>query len=214
MSWEGEMAKHRSQYALETQLVFKSVNSLMRCIIDCQICLGDSVSIHSALLLERSLGSRIWDDSPLQMKQIDSIGVIGVRKLVNAGIRTMEDLESCESHRIEVLIGRNPPYGMKVLETVKAFPKLRISLHMKPSSVSLLVVIADSKLNLCQITKCPDGVKIQVKADIGFINDSPPLRFAGRLVYVCLLAETSDGRKIHFARIRFVVDVDVWLNVS
>jgi ATP-dependent DNA helicase HFM1/MER3 len=51
----------------------------------------------------------------------------------------------------------------------------------------------------------PEGVKIQVKADIGFINDKPPQRFAGKPVYVCLLAETSDGRKIHFARIRFVI---------
>lgn len=55
-----------------------------------------------------------------------------------------------------------------------------------------------------QVTKCPEGVKIQIKADIGFINEKPPQRFAGKLVYVCLLAETSDGRKIHFARIRCV----------
>jgi ATP-dependent DNA helicase HFM1/MER3 len=132
------MAKHRSQYTMETQIVFRNINSLIRCIIDCQICLGDSVSIHSALMLERSLGSRIWDDSPLQMKQIDGIGVVGVRKLVNAGIRCMEDLEASDAHRIEALIGRNPPFGIKVLETVKAFPKLRVSIHAQPSSVSLL----------------------------------------------------------------------------
>jgi ATP-dependent DNA helicase HFM1/MER3 len=52
-----------------------------------------------------------------------------------------------------------------------------------------------------KVTKCSDGVKIQVKADIGFINENPPMRFSGKLVYVCMLAETSDGRKIHFARI-------------
>jgi ATP-dependent DNA helicase HFM1/MER3 len=52
--------------------------------------------------------------------------------------------------------------------------------------------------------RCPDGVKIQVKADIGFINEKPPQRFASKLVYVCLLAETSDGRKVYFARIRYV----------
>jgi ATP-dependent DNA helicase HFM1/MER3 len=136
LTWDGEMAKHRTQYAMETQTVFKSVHSLIRCIIDCQICLGDSVSIHSALMLERSLGSRVWDDSPLQMKQIDSIGVVGVRKFANAGIRSMEDLEACDAHRIESLVGRNPPFGMKVLETVKSFPKLRVSLHVQPSSVS------------------------------------------------------------------------------
>jgi ATP-dependent DNA helicase HFM1/MER3 len=178
------MAKHRNQYATEMTIIFKNINSLIRCIIDCQIYLGDAVSIHSALMLERSLGSRIWDDSPLQMKQVESIGVVGVRKLVNAGIRTMEDLEACEPSRIETLIGRNPPYGMNILETVKAFPKLRVSLHAQPSSV----------------VKCTGGVKIQIKADIGFINETPPQRFAGKLVYVCLLAEVSDGRKIHFAR--------------
>jgi ATP-dependent DNA helicase HFM1/MER3 len=51
--------------------------------------------------------------------------------------------------------------------------------------------------------KTSDGVKLQVKADIGFLNDKPPHRFAGKLVYVCILAETSDGRKMHFARIRY-----------
>lgn len=142
IAWEGDTAKHRNQYTLETQIVFKNVNSLIRCIIDCQICLNDSTSIHSALMLERSLGSRIWDDSPLQMKQIESIGVVGVRKFVNAGIRSMEDLESCDAHRIEALINRNPPFGMKVLDAVKAFPKLRVSLHAPNSSVSRYQLIA------------------------------------------------------------------------
>lgn len=63
-------------------------------------------------------------------------------------------------------------------------------------------MLACDGANMIQITRCPDGVKIQVKADIGFLNEKPPQRFAGKLVYVCLLAETSDGRKIHFARIR------------
>lgn len=71
------------------------------------------------------------------MKQIESIGVIGVRKFVNAGIRSIEDLEVCDTHRIEALLGRNPPYGMKVLETVKSFPKLRVSLNVQTSSVCL-----------------------------------------------------------------------------
>lgn len=53
-----------------------------------------------------------------------------------------------------------------------------------------------------KITKTSEGVKAQVKADIGFINDKPPESFGSKLVYVCLLAETSDDRKIHFARIR------------
>lgn len=128
-TWDGEMGKHKSQYTMEAHTVFRNTNSLIRCIIDCQICVGDSISIHSALMLERSLGSRAWDDSPLQMKQIEGIGVVAVRKLVNAGIRSIEDLEACEAYRIDSLVGRNPPFGLKVLENVYAFPKLHVSLQ-------------------------------------------------------------------------------------
>lgn len=89
-------------------------------------------------MIERSLGSRTWDDSPLQLKQIEGIGAVAVRKFVNAGIRSIEDLEAADAHRIETLISRNPPFGMKVLEAVKSFPKLRVSLHAQPSSVSTI----------------------------------------------------------------------------
>ena len=134
--WDGEMSKHKSQYTMETLKVFKSIGSLIRCIIDCQIALGDSISIRSALMLERSIGAKAWDDSPLQMKQIETIGVVAVRKLVNAGIKCIEDLEASKPHHIETLIGRNPPYGLRVLEKVRAFPKLRVSIHARPSTVT------------------------------------------------------------------------------
>jgi ATP-dependent DNA helicase HFM1/MER3 len=87
-------------------------------------------------MLERSLGARAWDDSPLQMKQIEAIGVVAVRKFVNAGIKCIEDLEGCEPHRIESLLSRNPPFGLKVLERAREFPKLRVSLHAQSSTVS------------------------------------------------------------------------------
>lgn len=137
IDWVGDMAKHKNQYHQEAASIFKSINSLVRCIIDCQICLEDSVSIHSALMLERCLGSRAWDDSPLQMVQVPNIGTVAVRKLVNAGIRSIEDLESTDAQRIETVVGRNPPFGLKVLEALRSFPKLRVSLHIQPSSVSL-----------------------------------------------------------------------------
>lgn len=202
ISWDGEMNKHKSQYTMETLMVFKNIGSLIRCIIDCQIAIGDSVSIHSALMLERSVGARIWDDSPLQMKQIETIGRVAVRKLVNAGIKCMEDLEACEPHRIEALLGKNPPYGLRVLEKVRSFPKLRVSLHARLSPVTTGHLILKIHADRRKVTQTHDGIKIEIQADIGFINEQPLQRFNTKLIYVCLLVETSDGRKIHFARIR------------
>ncbi|KAJ4983953.1 Pre-mRNA-splicing factor brr2 [Stagonosporopsis vannaccii] len=183
--WDGDASKHKQQYALEVATIFRSINSLIRCIIDCQIYLGDSASIHSALMLERGLGSKAWDDSPLQMIQVPEIGAVAVRKLVNAGIRSLEDLAATDARRIETIVGRNPPFGLKILACLRSYPKLRISLHIQPSSAA----------------RTSEGVRVHIKADIGFLNETPPDKFASKLIYVCVLAETSDGRKIYFARI-------------
>ncbi|KAF2193462.1 P-loop containing nucleoside triphosphate hydrolase protein [Zopfia rhizophila CBS 207.26] len=185
LDWNDQTSKHRPQYTTEVAVIFKHVHRLIRCIIDCQISLEDSVAIRNALMLERSLGARAWDDSPLQMKQVEQLGTVAVRKLTNAGIRTMEELENTEPQRIETILSRNPPFGHKTLDRLKLFPKLRVSVHVLPSSV-------------CSVF---DGAKIQVKVEIGFMNERPAIKYRDTLVYVCVLAETSDGRKIHFARI-------------
>lgn len=62
-------------------------------------------------------------------------------------------------------------------------------------------------LTCIEIVKGPEGVKIQIKADIGFMNGRPPLHFKNKPIYVCLLLDTSDGRKAHFARIRYVCHI-------
>jgi ATP-dependent DNA helicase HFM1/MER3 len=47
-------------------------------------------------------------------------------------------------------------------------------------------------------------VRVQLKVGIGFLNEKPVRTWEKQLVYVCLLAETSDGHLVHFARIRYV----------
>ena len=89
------------------------------------------------MMLERSLGSKAWDDSPMQMIQIPEIGNVAVRKFVNAGIRSLEDLEATDARRIETIVGKNPPFGLRILDALKAYPKLRVSLHIQQASVSV-----------------------------------------------------------------------------
>jgi len=128
-------AKHKPQYNTDVAIVFQHVHRLIRCIIDCQLYLEDSIASRNALALARSLGARVWDDSPLQLKQIEQIGIVAVRKLVNAGIKTIEELENTEPHRIETILSKHPPFGMKLLDRLKAFPKLRVSMRMMGRAV-------------------------------------------------------------------------------
>lgn len=50
--------------------------------------------------------------------------------------------------------------------------------------------------------KANQGVTVDVKAEIGFLNEKLPIVFQKRPVYVVFLAETSDGHKVEFRRIR------------
>lgn len=125
-----QFQKHKFSMQQDKNQVFCHVNRLVRCVIDCQIAREDSVSILNALELARSFGAKVWDHSPLQMKQIDQVGVVAVRKLAAAGITSMEELEAAEPHHIEMLLSKNPPFGTKLLARLKDFPKLRVNAKM------------------------------------------------------------------------------------
>jgi len=127
-----------SQILSESQSIYQHVTRLIRCIIDCQLHLGDSVATRNALELSRSLGARSWDDSPLQLLQVPKLGPVSVRKLVNIDIRSIEELESVEPHKIEHALSKNPPFGMQVLSDLKSFPRLRVALKTIGEPVSTI----------------------------------------------------------------------------
>ena len=168
---------------MDKTAVFSHVSRLIRCIIDCQLFLEDSVSARSALQLARSLGARVWDQSCLEMKQIEGIGDVGTRKLASAGINSIESLESADAHCIEMILGRNPPFGNRLIKSATEFPKLRIQVKRM-----------DQKL------RPGKGVEIRCKASVAFMNAKPPQYFRRRPIYVCFLAETSFGRLVDFRR--------------
>lgn len=130
-------AMHKIQYSIDQGLLFQHVHRLIRCIIDCQSYRKDAVGIRNALLLSRSLAARVWDDSPLVLRQIDQLGPVAVRKLVAANINSIDDLELVEPGRIERVLGKNPAFAHKILAAVKTFPKLRVSIQLRSQPVRL-----------------------------------------------------------------------------
>ena len=179
-----QYGKHKRQYNQDKALVFSHLNRLIRCVVDCRLHVQDSVGARHALELARSFSAGVWDSSPLQMKQLPQVGQVAIRKLVMGGVNSIEALETTEPHRIETLLSRNPPFGQKLLECLKDFPKLRVSLKLIGKN------FRQKQSILCNI-----------KAECGFLNDRPPTMFHRRPIYVCLLVERSDGLLIDFRRI-------------
>ncbi|CAG8932589.1 unnamed protein product [Penicillium salamii] len=176
------LRKHNFTFNQDKGIVFAHVNRLIRCLIDCQIARSDSTSICSSLELARSLGAKVWDHSPLQMKQLDQVGIVTVRKLAAAGITSIEGLECTEAHQIEVVLSKNPPFGSKLLARLKEFPKLWVAVKMIKKDVKV------------------DCVNIHFGVELAFMNDKTPARFQRKSVHVCCLTERSDGHMIDFRR--------------
>ncbi|KAE8339216.1 hypothetical protein BDV24DRAFT_176191 [Aspergillus arachidicola] len=178
-----QFQKHKFAFQQDKGFVFSHVNRLIRCIIDCQIALQDSVATRNALELARSFGAKVWDRSPFQMKQIEQIGVVAVRKLAAAGITSIEALECAEPHQIDMILSKNPPFGLKLLGRLSEFPKLRVSVKM-----------------IRKEAKYGNPVRVHFKAEVAFMNEKCPTTFQRRPVHVCFLAETSNGLMIDFRR--------------
>ena len=142
-----QSGKHKRQYQQDRAILFSHVRRLIRCVIDCQIHLRDSPATRHALELARSLGARVWDNSPLQMKQIPSIGPVSVRKLVTADINSLEALEGTEASRINMVLSKQNGFGEKVLGFLKNFPKLRVSVKLI-ASVSFCVFLLEMMLKV------------------------------------------------------------------
>lgn len=64
----------------------------------------------------------------------------------------------------------------------------------------LIIIRADDQ----EVVRVDDCVRVKVKAEVGFLNDKVPVVFNRKPVYICLLAETSGGRKVYFCRIMCV----------
>ncbi|KAI9654435.1 MAG: Sec63 [Alyxoria varia] len=176
----------QKQYRIDANYIFKHVHRVARCIVDCEIALQDSVAARNALELARSLHARIWDDSPRQMSQVEGIGPVSVRRLVGSDIRTMEDFENADPHRVNMILSKNPPFAQKMISRLqREFPKLRVELK---------------KMGQPEHRRDQSGVFMNIKADVGFVNEAPPGNYRRKPVQVWMMAETSDGQIAHVYR--------------
>lgn len=126
---EANLQKYRTTLIQDKNLVFQHCHRIVRCIIDCKLHFKDSFSVKSSLEVARCLKARVWENSPLQLRQMEGFGPASIKKLVNAGVRSLEMLERLEAHKIETIMSRNPPFGSKVMKAVREIPKLRVLSH-------------------------------------------------------------------------------------
>lgn len=120
--------KFRLSLSTDSAVVLQHARRLIRGVVDCQSYLEDSIATRNALLLVRSFGAKIWDDSPLHIQQLQNVGPVAARKLLNAGIKSIDCIESTEAHRLEVILNKNKPFGLQLQKHAREFPSLSLTL--------------------------------------------------------------------------------------
>ena len=117
---------NRRQYMTEQSLLFDRIQRLVRCVVECKAYDNDAVATQNALELSRSISAQYWEHLPNQLRQVSGVGPAAVRKLVAAGITSVDSLVASDSATIERIMSRNPPYGRKVLDSLSDFPRLTL----------------------------------------------------------------------------------------
>ena len=183
-----QFTKHKRQFQQDKAILFLHAHRLIRCIVDCQLVLQDSITTRHALELARSFGARVWDNSPLQMKQIPQIGAVAVRKLAVAGINSIEVLEATEAHRLETILNKQVPSGTRILANLKDFPKLRVYVRMM-GKVRKTGHTPQRAVPLTPVTGLQIGTASPNQADSrDWIHQRQGSSFLSPQAYICVLS--------------------------
>ena len=173
---------NRRQYQTDKVLVFERIHRLVRCVVDCKAVDCDALATQNALELSRSISAEFWEHLPLQLRQIPNIGPAAVKKMVTAGIKSVEKLIMTDSATIERILTRNPPFGHKLLDSLKAFPRLALTAEI-----------------MGRIVNSGQLPKIKVRARLGIKNHKASF-WRHRQISLTFVAGISNGNLAHFWR--------------
>ena len=90
-SYEGASKLHQT-LVQDKFLVFRHCFRLLKCMVDTFIEKSDGTSLKNTLFLLRSLNGHCWENTPMVLRQLKTIGLVSVRKLIRHGITNLEEM--------------------------------------------------------------------------------------------------------------------------
>ena len=94
------------------------------CIHDCRL----SASAH-ALVLARCCELRMWDNSKAVARQFNGVGPVLSKAIMNAGITSLDALDSADPRRLEAVTGRMYPFGNTLKAAVARTPRVVVDIE-------------------------------------------------------------------------------------
>ncbi|KAJ7461495.1 Sec63 Brl domain-containing protein [Mycena latifolia] len=178
-----------SQPQLEAFSVFKHVSRIARVVVEVAIVKKRGAQLKYGLELVRCLTAKAWEDRPVVLRQIESIGEKSLKVLAENGITSLALLRKQETYRIETLLNRRPPFGNEVLASVRELPQY--TLAIKEVEVHT------------NGGKGPVEIELSITCGLAAepLNPSKGRKQKGRSQMTAILTLTSDSEMVDFRRI-------------
>ncbi|KAJ3864985.1 hypothetical protein EV359DRAFT_39824 [Lentinula novae-zelandiae] len=127
-----EYRSNDSQPQFEAYSVFKHLPRIARAIVEVAIVRRFGAPLKYGLELVRCSTAKAWEDRPVVLRQIESIGEKSLKAsgqtssarqvLAEHGITSIPILRKQDTLRLETLLNRRPPFGLEMLASAQEFP--------------------------------------------------------------------------------------------
>lgn len=129
--WPNKLsAPGRKELLSESGRIYNVLERVLRCLVDILGTRLDGRGVTVALDVLRSVTSRVWEGGGMELLQIQGIGAAKMKRLADAGYKTIRDVKTLEFYHIERLLSRNPPFGQEILHHLAGFPVLTFKLDI------------------------------------------------------------------------------------
>jgi ATP-dependent DNA helicase HFM1/MER3 len=178
---QGEQSSDVPSLQMQQTLIWKDLPRIAKGLVDLSLEKKDGLTCKSALEMLRCVTTKSWEQGPSVLKQLNGIGDKFAQTLSSKGVTSIEDIAKLTTGRIEMLLGRNPPFGTKVRDQARSFPVFSLELTIVKEDVSA------------------EGIRVAVDVSVSMQTDPKP-HYPNKSSATALIL-TSDNAFVHFQRI-------------
>ncbi|KAL7924161.1 Sec63 Brl domain-containing protein [Trichoderma austrokoningii] len=187
-------ANGRKELMKESGRIYIVLDRVLRCMADILGEREDGRGVTVTLDVLRSINAKVWEGSDVELLQINGIGAAKLRRLVDAGVKSIKQFAGLEFFHIERLLSRNPPFGHQMLLQLSGFPLLH--LHLDAVMKAAPLAQDDDQGNTTISASRQPWV---IRVVLGFANETMPT-WCKRHPWTTLVIEGDDGRLLWFWR--------------
>lgn len=182
---------------MELPGVLKGATRIAKCMIEVYVHTQQVGALRSAVGVYQALNAKTWEGSGCVLRQVEGVGPILARQLASAGVATFDQLRATEPRQIEVIVGRNPPFGNRILDYLAQLPQLRMSVNHVREDLIVVVNGCNGLFSPLKIPHIGDPRTIELHVTLQVENKKIANARRGA-PQIAFIASTSDYEMIDY----------------